>query len=516
MTIYRIPLRRAGTGGIEVEFRRGLQPVSTLEQLQRTIRLADVADIAIVALFLYTFFMWVRSTASRQILIGIGVLAAVYLLARAFDLYMTAAVFQAGLAFAVVVAIVVFQEDLRRSFARLASLGKLPQVRTAATDANSDVLIEIVFELAKKRIGALLVVRGTEPLDRHVRGGVATDARISKALLDSIFDPHSMGHDGAVIIDQDRISRFAVRLPLSENATQIGNRGTRHSAALGLSELCDAMIVVVSEERGEVGVAEHGVLERVETPVAFKQRLERFLYRVRPRTSTGLRWRLLIENSGWKATAVVVACIAWYTVSFEAESIQKTFVVPVEYRNLPATMDIDDSAPTEARLTLTGLERAFNLLAPSTLKVSLDLSKVEEGPQQIAIDESYVKLPSNLSLFRSAPRIISFGVHTWVRARIAVEPQTEGRLPRELRQREIKVIPDAVQVLIWRSFNSSTEKIHTELIDLSRINATSEFKAKLVVPQHMRLEAGQPAEVRIRLDVVTDTANGSTGTPGAP
>ncbi|MBU0717534.1 MAG: diadenylate cyclase, partial [Planctomycetes bacterium] len=429
--------------------------MSILEQLQRTFRLADAADIALVSLFLYTFFMWFKSSASRPILVGIGVLTIVYLLARAFDLYMTAAIFQAGLAFAAVAAIVVFQEDLRRSFARIASLGKLPRARTDRMDVDLDVLVSIVFELAKKKIGALLAIRGTESVDRHVRGGVATDARISKALLDSIFDPHSMGHDGAVIIDQDRVAQFAARLPLSNNSAQIGSRGTRHSAALGLTEVSDTMVVVVSEERGEVSVAEDGKLERVATPVELKKRLERFTYRVRPRKAADFRRWLLVENSGLKATAVLVACAAWFLVSFEAETVQKTFVVPVEYRNLPDTMDIDDAAPTEARITLTGFERAFNLLAPSTLKVSLDMNKVEEGPQQIVIDESHIKLPSNLALFRSAPRIVEFGVHTWVRARVGVEPRTEGRLPRELRQREIKVIPDTVQVFIWRSYKSS-------------------------------------------------------------
>jgi len=488
--------------------------ISTLEQLQRTFRLADAADIALVSLFLYTFFMWFKSTASRQILVGIGVLTIVYLLARAFDLYMTAAIFQAGLAFAAVAAIVVFQEDLRRSFARLASLGKLPRARTDTTDADLDVLVEIVFELAKKRIGALLALRGTEPLDRHLRGGVTTDARISKALLDSIFDPHSMGHDGAIIIDQDRVSQFAARLPLSDNSAQIGSRGTRHSAALGLTELSDAMVVAVSEERGEVSVAERGKLETVSTPVELKKRLERFTLRVRPRKTADFRRRLLVENSGLKVTAVLVACIAWFLVSFEAETIQKTFVVPVEYRNLPETMDIDDAAPTEARITLTGFERAFNLLAPSTLKVSLDLSKVEEGAQQIVIDESHVKLPSNLALFRSAPRIVSFGVHTWVRARVAVEARTEGRLPRDLRQREIKVIPDAIPVLIWRSFKSPTTKIYTEPIDLSRLTAASEFKAKLVVPQHMRLESDQPAEVKVKLEIISEDTKGGPVPPG--
>jgi uncharacterized protein (TIGR00159 family) len=488
--------------------------MSTLEQLHRTFRLADAADIALVSLFLYTFFAWFKSTASRQILVGIGVLAIVYLLARAFDLYMIAAIFQAGLAFAAVAAIVVFQEDLRRAFVRIASLGKLSRNRTATTDEDLDVLVEIVFELAKKRIGALLAIRGREPLERHVRGGVPTDARISKALLDSIFDPHSMGHDGAVIVHQDRIAQFAARLPLSDNSTQIGTRGTRHSAALGLTELADAMVIVVSEERGEVSVAERGKLEPLATPMELKKRLERFTHRVQPRTAADSRHRMLVENPGLKVTAVLVACIAWFLVSFEAETVQKTFVVPIEYRNLAETMDIDEAAPREARITRTGFERAFNLLAPSTLKVSLDLSKVGEGPQQIVIDESHVKLPSNLGLFRSAPRIVEFGVHTWVRARVGVEPRTEGRLPRALRQGEIKVIPNAVQGFVWRSFKSSTAKIYTEPIDLSRLTPASEIRAKLVVPQHMRLDSDQPTEVRVRLEIVGENAGAGVTPPG--
>jgi diadenylate cyclase len=477
------------------------------ENLQRSFRFADAADIALVSLFLYTFFLWFRSTASRQILVGMGVLAIVYVLARTFDLYMTVAMFQAVLAFAVIAAIVVFQQDLRRSFARLALPGNLRRSRTQTVDENLDILVEIAFDLAKKKIGALLVVRGTEALDRHVRGSVAVDAQISKALLDSIFDPHSMGHDGAVIIDQDRISQFAAHLPLSENIREIGTRGTRHSAAVGLSELCDAMVVVVSEERGEVSIAEAGKLRKVDSPVELKQRLDRFSQRVQPREATDGRRRLPIRNLRLKLAAVLVACVAWCLISFDTETVQKTFVVPIEYRNLSDKMDIDDSAPTEARLTLTGYERAFNLLAPGTLKVSLDLSNVAEGPQQIAIDEFHVNLPSNLALFRSVPRVVSFGTHTWVRVRLAVTARTEGRLPRELRQREVRVTPDEVQVLIWRSFKSSTTKVYTEPIDLSRMTDASELKAKLVVPEHMRLEAGQPPEVSVKLDVVTDRSD---------
>jgi hypothetical protein len=139
--------------------------------------------------------------------------------------------------------------------------------------------------------------------------------------------------------------------------------------------------------------------------------------------------------------------------------------------------------------------------------VSFDLSNVAEGPQQIAIDESHVKLPSNLALFRSVPRVVSFGAHTWVRVRLAVAARTEGRLPRELRQREVRVVPNEVQVLIWRSFKSPTTKVYTETIDLSRMTDAAELEAKLVVPEHMRLETGQPSDVTIKLDVISDTTD---------
>ncbi len=472
------------------------------EHLQLTFRIADAADIVLVSLFVYAFFMWSKSTASRQMLVGVAVAALIYVLARAYDLYMTAAMFQAALAFAAVAVIVVFQEDLRRFFARLASLGKLGRTRNHTTDPSFDVIVETVFELAKKKTGALLVVQGKEPLDRHTQGGVATDARISKALLDSIFDPHSMGHDGAVIIDQNRIAQFAARIPLSENSEEIGSRGTRHCAALGLSELSDAMVMVVSEERGVVSVAEDGVLARVDAPGALKLRLERFTERVRPRNAAETSRRFFMENPGLKVAAFLLACLAWFLVSYEAETVQKTFVVPIEYRNLADTLDIDDAAPTEARVTLTGYERAFNLLAPSTLKVSLDLSAVTEAQQEVVIDDSNFKSPSNLTLFRSVPRVVSFGVHTWVKARVPVELRTEGRLPRNLRDREMKVVPDAVQVLVWRSFKTPNLRVYTESIDLMRMTDATETKAKLVLPQYMRLESDQPNEVMLMLDSV--------------
>ena len=359
-----------------------------------------------------------------------------------------------------------------------------------------------------------IALRGVEPLDRHIQGGVHVDALISKPLLDSLFDPHSMGHDGAAIVERDRIRQFAAHPPLSQNLEQIGGRGARRSAALGLSEVTDAQVIVVSEERGQVSVAESGKLQTVETATELKRRVERFAYRTRPSKPTDTRFEILKEhagllireNAGLKVASLVLACVAWYLVSFEAETVQKTFVVPIEYRKLPDNLVIDDTAPTEVRVRLSGFERAFNLLVPTALKVSLDLSGVEEGQQEIVVQESHINVPSGLTLFRSAPRVISFGIHRWVPVQVPVEARTQGRLPDHLRLREITVSPGAVRALIWHSRRSWIKAIQTEPIDLGRITETAELKVELALPQHVKLKGERAPEINVRVDVVPPDA----------
>lgn len=472
-----------------------------LDALQRSFRLADAVDIVLVAVFIYALLIWFKSTASRPILVGMGVLAIIYSVARSFDMYMTSALYQAGLTVAAVAAVVVFQEDLRRTFAGLASLWSLPRKRVHVADSDLDIVVEIVFELAAKKIGALIAICGNEPLDRHLRGGVHLDARISKALLDSIFDPHSMGHDGAVIVDRDRISVFAARLPLSENSKQIDGRGTRHCAGLGLTELCDARVIVVSEERGHVNLAERGKFHRMESPVELKQRLDGFIRRCKPLDAKGLGRRLLVSNGGLKLIALVVASLGWFFTSLELRTVQRTFSVPIEYRNLPEAMDIKDSDVTEAKVTLDGFQRAFNLLNPSSLRLSLDLSQIEPGAQAIAIDKSDLNLPPNLTFLRSVPRSIAVDVESWTAKMLKVEVNQIGRLAPHLRKYELTPAPDKVMTQVWRSLRDQTNVIYTNPVNVGQVTESASMRVKLAVPEHIRLESDQATEVEIRLEV---------------
>lgn len=182
----------------------------------------------------------------------------------------------------VVVLLLAFQDDLKRFFERLAVWG-LGRQSGSPGDSTVESVVRTSLALANVRHGALIVLPGREPLDRHLEGGVPLDGTVSDLLLLSLFDPHSPGHDGAIVVDTERVRRFGVHLPLSADFAELGSRGTRHAAALGLTEQCDALVVVVSEERGVVSVAEGGSLSEVESPDALRARIARFVATTRAR-----------------------------------------------------------------------------------------------------------------------------------------------------------------------------------------------------------------------------------------
>jgi DNA integrity scanning protein DisA with diadenylate cyclase activity len=154
------------------------------------LQLTDVVDMLLVATFLWAAVAWLRKTRARLALLGILFLALVYLVARGFELQLTAWILQGFFAVSVIVVVVVFQEDLRRFFEQIAvwGLGRRP---AAAPPDLVDLLVRAVARLASGRRGALLVLPGREPLDRHVEGGISLQGKLSEALLLSLFDPNS-------------------------------------------------------------------------------------------------------------------------------------------------------------------------------------------------------------------------------------------------------------------------------------------------------------------------------------
>ncbi len=362
--------------------------VSFFEEIRRTFRFVDAVDILLVSTFLYTALLWFQRTASRGVLIGIVVLAGVYFLARGLDMYLTSLAFHTSFAVLLIILVVVFQEDLRRLLERVSTLRSFNFWQVQDISLDRDALVESVFKMAALHKGALIVLKGREPLARHVNGGVVLNGRVSPPLLFSIFDTHTPGHDGAVIIEREQVTQFAAHLPISQNTNEIAGRGTRHSAALGLSERSDSLTIVVSEERGVVSVAESGKLAEMPTAASLKQRLEKFFASAFPAVTQPLWKRVILQHGRLKLLSVSVAIIAWFVLAYDPNTVQRTFVIPIEYRNLAKGIELDVTAPHEARVTLSGLERHFRFLDPSSLKITLDLTDMRIGFHEIPVSDA--------------------------------------------------------------------------------------------------------------------------------
>ncbi|RJP23084.1 MAG: hypothetical protein C4520_07015 [Candidatus Abyssobacteria bacterium SURF_5] len=476
-----------------------------LFQLIDSFRFTDFLDISIISILIYLVVIWFEATASRFVLLGIFILGVIYILARLFNMYLTAVVLQAFFAILLISLVVIFQEELRRFFERISMWSSLRKGNNVFSGyPEIEIISRTMNELARKKIGALVVIRGTDPLDRHLEGGYELDGRLSQPLLESLFDPHSFGHDGAVIIDHGRLSRFACHLPLSSNIQALGMRGTRHSAALGLAERSDALVIVVSEERGTISLAKEERLVELTDPLTLQAELEKFALDKFPKNHrTWLQW--IREKSKEKAIAVVLACVLWFVFIYQTGTVRRDFVVPVEYRNLKANWVIEEPMPKEVMISLAGRTRAFDLVDMRALKVVVDMEDIEQGHQDIMLTANSVTSPSSLSVIDIEPKKIRVAAYQLVQANLPVHVRTHGKIPAGLKVSRTEVSPDTIPVLIPSKAVNGSLKVTTESIDLRKLTETTTVTPSLVLPAGARYAGPRPPKVDVRVEVTRIT-----------
>lgn len=274
------------------------------------IGIKDAIDILVVAGLIYLLIILFKRTGSLLILGGMAILGIIYGLASTLGLVLTTIIFRYVFGFLIVIFAVVFQRELRNFFEWIFILGLFRKKKMGKPVGNTTAqeIREAVSVLTAKKIGALIVIAGTQPLDRLVQGGFELGGTVSQTILQSIFDPSSPGHDGAVIIEGDKITRFGAHLPLSEKYESGSDMGTRHRSAVGLSQRSDALVVVVSEERGTLSVAREGKLQ--ETSV---DQLEAELqgYALTQEEISGPWYKNPTKNLAEKCIALLVAAILW-------------------------------------------------------------------------------------------------------------------------------------------------------------------------------------------------------------
>jgi diadenylate cyclase len=246
----------------------------------------DLLDIALVSFLIYELLLLIRGTRAVQMALSGAFLIGLYFASQWLQLETVNWVIRNLAAYLVFAIIVLFQSDIRRA---LAHFGRAPFFRYfERVEAANETIEELVVSagnLATRRVGAIIVVERQIGLRNYIEGGIPLDATVTYDLLGSIFQPGSPLHDGAVIIQGDRIAAAACFLPLSVNPLVSRDLGTRHRAALGLTEENDAIAIVVSEESGNISLALGGTLERGLSPEALRARLRTLLGIRRERVS---------------------------------------------------------------------------------------------------------------------------------------------------------------------------------------------------------------------------------------
>jgi diadenylate cyclase len=263
-----------------------LTPFRTL--IERPQLLWDVFDILLVSLLIYEALKLIKGTRAMQMAIGSVFVLLLFYVSQRFPLQTVNWLIRNLLVYVVFGAIVLFQSDIRRA---LSHLGRAPFFRYfARSEQVAETIEEIITaasQLAKARVGAIIVVEREIGLRNYVESGIPIDALVSYDLLTTVFQPKSPLHDGAVIIQEDRIAAAACFLPLTVNPKLDRDLGTRHRAAIGLTEECDAVAIIVSEERGEVSLSLRGRIERAMTPETLRARLQEIILHKRPGRGAG-------------------------------------------------------------------------------------------------------------------------------------------------------------------------------------------------------------------------------------
>lgn len=245
--------------------------------------LVSVIDILLVALVIYEFLALIRGTRAALTLIGLSIVALAFYISRIGELATLNWLISRALPYAVFAVIVIFAPEIRQALARLGRRITLVSSSANAADAYDDVVLAANL-FSQNQTGALIVIEREIGLRTYIESGVALDAQLSYDLLATLFRPSAPLHDGAVIIQGDRISAAACFLPLSMNPVLSTQLGTRHRAGIGITEETDAISVIVSEETGGISLAVAGTIERDLTVEQLRERMGKLLRRYVPPT----------------------------------------------------------------------------------------------------------------------------------------------------------------------------------------------------------------------------------------
>ena len=443
-----------------------------------TIRWQDVVDVLLNSYILFRLYVLFRGTNVIRVIAGIALLWIFQRITVQLGLIVTSWAMQGIIAGAALIIIIVFRNEIRNVLQAKNLRGILwgfhgPSVRTPI-----DSIVEGVYDLARKRTGALIVLPGKEDIDEVVQGGIQWQGLVSREMLGAIFYNGNPVHDGAAVVVGNRVSRVGAILPLSQRDDLPQKFGTRHRAAVGLTEQSDALVIVVSEERGEVVGVKKDDIVPIGDNVALKRILREHLG-MTPAADEHTR-RESVELTMAAAICFVCMTAVWFSIAKGMETLTN-LQVPLEYINRDSRMQILSASENTVRLHLSGSGALINSIKPEQIRVKLDLGRAINGKNTFTISRDNIVLPPGLRLNRIEPSKVDVLLDYPIARELPVQVDWVGLLPRGLLMEKLHVVPERIKVVGGGQVLDQLSTIYTEKVPLENLRESGQITVGLAL-----------------------------------
>lgn len=375
--------------------------------LIKTLTFRDGLDIFLVFIFVFFILYFIVENRLWTIIFLFCIAFFAYYLSKIFNLAVFQYLIRYLLSFGILIVVIIFQKEIRRFILNLKFLPLRVSRMKEKTVINE--IMETLNHLSKNKIGAIIVFKGKEKLRHLIHGGLPLNSEINSKILVSIFQKTSPLHDGAVIIDRDKILLAAVHLPLAESIS-LPKSGTRHRAALGITEESDAFSIVVSEETGEISFCERKkMISGVEASFVEKKLDD---YYIGPEGKRSLFSRFLHLRSLALALifSIALSFSIWVANNYNRAMVQRSIEMPIEFRNLDENLMISKTSGFKVNVTILGNEIDFKYLNTEDKKAIIDLKNYKKGSHTLRIEKGNLDLPSNFEILKIEPQTLQIQI----------------------------------------------------------------------------------------------------------
>lgn len=435
-------------------------------------RWQDALDIILNAYILFRLYVLFRGTNVFRVLLAVCVLWVFHRSAGSMGLVITNWAMQGVITAATFIIIIVFRNEISAVIQTRDLKSFFWGIPRHQRNTPFNIIIDSAVELAQKKIGALIVLPLKQGVESSVKDGIILQSNLSREMLTSIFWPDNPLHDGAAVIQGDRIIRAGAILPLTHRRDLSSAYGTRHRAALGLTESCDAVVIVVSEERGQISLVKDNEIHPIRRTSDVKKALKAMLTRHagKEAEAKGLP-RQVREMILAAAVCLIFTSSLWYYFSRGMETLA-THEIPIEYTNPDPDMKLTKASVSGVKLLISGAKPLINALKPEQIGIKLNLAEATTGINTLDVTRDNILLPPGIRLKSIEPAQVEITLDTLTEKRLPVQPDWIGRLPEDCIMKGARTIPPEVTLMGGELALNQMSTVFTEPIDLTGLNTS--------------------------------------------